>query len=134
MPFRCAVLQKGIEVEDHNVHVVVPGNEVVVPQLAKKCSKHNAGANLVLIRGCEEIVYMANDQPPLIEESNPAKPAEVALQAPVIKDDCLCVLCLDERVDFLACAGEMGFIVDFAPDQIFNHRAEYAAATRHSVS
>ena len=43
-------------------------DKVVVPQLAEQRSKHEAGTNLVLIHNFEEIMNMANDQIPLIEE------------------------------------------------------------------
>ena len=35
LEFWCALFQEGIEVEDNDVHVVIPGDEVVVPQLAQ---------------------------------------------------------------------------------------------------
>ena len=31
LEFWCAVLQEGVEVEDDDVHIVIPGDEVVVP-------------------------------------------------------------------------------------------------------
>jgi hypothetical protein len=65
-----AVLQEGVEVEDDDVHIVIPGDEVVVPQLAQQRAEHDTGTNLVLIRSLEEIMNVANDQVPLVEKSD----------------------------------------------------------------
>jgi hypothetical protein len=73
------VLQEGDEVEDDDVHIVIPGDEVVVPQLAQQRTEHDTGTNLVLIRSLEEIMNVANDQVPLVEKSDELELAEVTV-------------------------------------------------------
>ena len=68
LEFWRAVLQEGVEVEDDDVHIVIPGDEVVVPQLAQQRAEHDTGTDLVLIRSLEEIMNVTNDQVPLIEK------------------------------------------------------------------
>jgi hypothetical protein len=70
LEFWRAVLQEGVEVEDDDVHIVIPGDEVVVPQLAQQRAEHDTGTDLVLIRGLEEIVNVTNDQVPLVKKSD----------------------------------------------------------------
>jgi hypothetical protein len=74
-----AVLQEGVEVEDDDVHIVIPGDEVVVPQLPQQRTEHDTGTNLVLIRSLEEIMNVANDQVPLVEKSDELELAEVTV-------------------------------------------------------
>jgi len=64
------MLQEGVKVEDDDVHIVIPGDEVVVPQLAQQRAEHDTGTDLVLIRGLEEIVNVTNDQVPLVKKSD----------------------------------------------------------------
>ena len=78
LQFWRAVLQEGVEVEDDNVHVVIPGDEVVVPQLAQQRAEHDAGTDLLPIHYFEEIMNVANDQVPFVEESNELELANVA--------------------------------------------------------
>jgi hypothetical protein len=70
LEFWRAVLQEGVKVEDDDVHIVIPGDEVVVPQLAQQRAEHDTGTDLVLIRGLEEIVNVTNDQVPLVKKSD----------------------------------------------------------------
>jgi hypothetical protein len=77
LEFWRAVLQEDVEVEDDDVHVVIPRDEVVVPQLAQQRTEHNAGTDLVLIHGLEEIVNVTNDQVSLVEKSYELELAEV---------------------------------------------------------
>jgi hypothetical protein len=77
LEFWRAVLQEDVEVEDDDVHVVIPRDEVVVPQLAQQRAEHNAGTDLVLIHGLEEIVNVTNDQVSLVEKSHELELAEV---------------------------------------------------------
>jgi hypothetical protein len=74
-----AVHQEGVEVEDDDVHIVIPGDEVVVPQLAQERTEHDTGTNLVLIRSLEEIMNVTNDQVPLVEKSDKLELAEVTV-------------------------------------------------------
>jgi hypothetical protein len=73
------VLQEGVKVEDDDVHIVIPGDEVVVPQLPQQRTEHDTGTNLVLIRSLEEIMNVANDQVPLVEKSDELELAEVTV-------------------------------------------------------
>jgi hypothetical protein len=70
LEFWRAMLQEGVKVEDDDVHIVIPGDEVVVPQLAQQRAEHDTGTDLVLIRGLEEIVNVTNDQVPLVKKSD----------------------------------------------------------------
>ena len=79
LEFWCAVLQEDVEIEDDDVHIVIPGDEVVVPQLAQQRAEHDTGTNLVLIRGLEELMNVTNDQVPLVEKSQELELAEVAI-------------------------------------------------------
>jgi hypothetical protein len=74
-----AALQEGVEVEDDDVHIVVPWDEVVVPQLAQQRAEHDTGTNLVLIRSLEKIVNVTNDQVPLVEKPDELELAEVTV-------------------------------------------------------
>ena len=78
LEFWRAMLQEGVKVEDDDVHIVIPGDEVVVPQLAQQRAEHDTGTDLVLIRGLEEIVNVTNDQVSLVEKSHELELAEVA--------------------------------------------------------
>ena len=82
-----AVLQEGVEVEDDDVHIVIPGNEVVVPQLAQQRAEHDTGTNLVSIRSIEEIMNVTNDQVPLVEKPDKLELAEVTVQTSFHKDN-----------------------------------------------
>ena len=73
------MFHEGVEVEDDDVHVVIPGDEVAVPQLAQQRTEHDAGPDLVLIHGLEEITNVANHQVPLVEEPHELELAEAAV-------------------------------------------------------
>ena len=79
LEFWCAVLQEDVEIEDDDVHIVIPGDEVVVPQLAQQRAEDDTGTNLVLIRSLEEIMNVTNDQVPLVEKSHELELAEIAI-------------------------------------------------------
>ena len=79
LEFWCAVLQEDVEIEDDDVHIVIPGDEVVVPQLAQQRAEDDTGTNLVLIRSLEEIMNVTNDQVPLVEKSQELEIAEIAI-------------------------------------------------------
>ena len=79
LEFWRAVLQEGVKVEDDDVHIVIPGDEVVVPQLPQQRTEHDTGTNLVLIRSLEEIMNVANDQVPLVEKSDELELAKVTV-------------------------------------------------------
>ena len=68
LEFWRAMLQESVKVEDDDVHIVIPGDEVVVAQLAQQRAEHDTGTDLVLIRSLEEIMNVTNDQVPLIEK------------------------------------------------------------------
>jgi hypothetical protein len=87
LEFWRAVLQEGVEVEDDDVHIVIPGDEVVVPQLAQQRAEHDTGTNLVLIRSIEEIMNVTNDQVPLLEKPDKLELAEVTVQTSFHKDN-----------------------------------------------
>jgi hypothetical protein len=78
LEFWRTVLQEDVEVEDDDVHIVIP-DEVVVPQLAQQRAEHNAGTDQVLIRGLEEIVNVTNDQVSLVEKSHELELAEITI-------------------------------------------------------
>jgi hypothetical protein len=79
LEFWRTVLQEDVEVEDDDVHIVIPRDEVVVPQLAQQRAEHNAGTDLVLIRGLEEIVNVTNDQVSLGEKTHELELTEIAI-------------------------------------------------------
>ena len=53
----------------------------VVAQLSEQRPEHDAGADLVLFDDFEEIVNVANDEIPLVEEAHQLELAEVAFHA-----------------------------------------------------
>ena len=57
----------------------IPGDGVVVPQFAQQRAEHDARTDLLLIHGLEEIMNVANDQIPFIEDSNELELAKVAV-------------------------------------------------------
>ena len=115
LEFWRALLQEGVEVEDNDVHVVIPGDEVVVPQLAQQRAEHDAGTDLPLIHGFEEIMNVANDQVPFVEESNRLELAEIASESLAVVDVCLRVVCLNDWINLVSRTGEMRFVVNLAP-------------------
>jgi hypothetical protein len=65
-----SVLQEDVEVEDDDVHVVIPRDQVSVAQLSEERAEHDARTNPVLVHDFEEVVNVANDQVPLVEEAH----------------------------------------------------------------
>ena len=84
----------------------------------------------MLIHGCKDIMHVANDQIPFGEESDRLELAEIASESLAVVDGCLRVFFLNEGINQVAGAGEMRFIIDFAPHQVLNDGARYGHVPR----
>ena len=73
---------------------------------------------------------VADDQLPLVEESDRFELAEIASESLAVPQLPVQVRSLNDWINLVACAGEMRFIVNLAPHQIFNDRARYGHAPR----